>query len=273
MNISEILNDSLRYPLLEWKKILVLGIIILISGLSRILGISNIDLIVILVGLGFLSGFLVNGYLYRIVKSTLDSNEKLPEFNNWIEMFRDGFKVFIIFIVYLILPTLAILFIILFITGFDFTFFESDFLSMLGSMGINPLEFLVSEILPGIEILIAFSFNLFTQMVIVTLISIILLLPIFLVALANMAYEGEFIDAFRIREIIEEIRYIKWINLIKWYIMTGIIFLVLFCIGTALTYVFGVLNLPIVGLFLLLLLVSYSYIYYARSLGLFYLPD
>ena len=188
-------------------------------------------------------------------------------------MFRDGIKVFIIFIVYLILPTLAILLIILFITGFDFTFFESVFLSMLGSMGINPLEFLVSGILPGIEILLAISFNLFTQMVIVSLISIILLLPIFLVALANMAYEGEFIDAFRINEIIEEIRYIKWINLIKWYIMTGIIFLILFCIGTALTYVFGVLNLPIVSLFLSLILVSYSYIYYARSLGLFYLPD
>jgi len=93
MKLSEILKDSLRYPLLEWKKILVLGIIILISGLSQILGMSNIDLIVVLVGLGFLSGFLVNGYLYRILKSTLDGNEKLPKFNNWIEMFRDGIKV------------------------------------------------------------------------------------------------------------------------------------------------------------------------------------
>jgi len=67
MKLSEILKDSLRYPLLEWKKILVLGIIILISGLSQILGMSNIDLIVVLVGLGFLSGFLVNGYTFRII--------------------------------------------------------------------------------------------------------------------------------------------------------------------------------------------------------------
>jgi uncharacterized membrane protein YqiK len=82
----------------------------------------------------------------------------------------------------------------------------------------------VSEILQGIENLVVISFDLFTQPVIVVLFSIIILLPIFFVAIANMAYQGELIDAFRFREILEEITCIGGDNLIKWYTVTGIIF-------------------------------------------------
>ena len=111
MDISGIIGDALSYPFSDWKKILILGIIIVISSIPfRALGLTNYNFILLFVGIGFLAGLFVNGYLFRIIKSSLDGNFKLPEFNEWIDMFIDGIKVFLVFLVYLILPPMVILF-------------------------------------------------------------------------------------------------------------------------------------------------------------------
>ena len=85
------------------------------------------------------------------------------------------------------------------------------------NLGLNLFDLLigslVSEILPGILTLFRWlSFLFLPGEVIVKLfwnfISYLSVIPIILVAIANMAYyEGEFKSAFRIREIIEEISY------------------------------------------------------------------
>ena len=89
MDISGIIGDALRYPFSDWKKILILGIIIVISSIpSRSLGITNNDLILLFVGIGFVAGLFVNGYLFRIIKSSLEGNFKFPEFKEWIRYVR-----------------------------------------------------------------------------------------------------------------------------------------------------------------------------------------
>jgi len=50
-------------------------------------------------------------------------------------------------------------------------------------------------------------------------------------------------------------------------------FLILFRIVTALSYLFNLLNLTIVSLFFSLILVSYTYMYYAKAVALFYMPN
>lgn len=140
MNMGEIVKDALRYPISDWTKILMLGIIIVSSGIAGIavsLDAANIYLMSILVVIGFLVGFLVNGYMFRIVKLYLDGKSGLPEFNNWIDIGTNGLKVFIAFIIYLI-P------VILIISLFVPVLFHSTL--TLESMGLSPLDLLINSL-------------------------------------------------------------------------------------------------------------------------------
>ncbi|MBP2046055.1 DUF4013 domain-containing protein [Methanobacterium aggregans] len=272
MDVTAIIKDSLRYPLSDWKKILILGIIIVISDLLSVfqsLGVTNKDLIPFLVVVGFLIGLLVNGYLFRILRSSLDGHNELPKFNKWISMFYDGFKVFTTFIAYLIVPPVVILFLLISLMGIDFTFFTPIW----GTLGINPLYLVTSEIFPGIVNFLAISYDIFAELSLLVLLFVFTITPIFLMAIANMAYEGEFSAAFRLHEILDEIGCIGWGNLIKWYLATGILFLILFIIGNIIGYLFDFLNPILVSVSLLLTLIPYSYMYYARAVALFYMPD
>ena len=272
MDVTAIIKDSLRYPLSDWRKILTLGIILLISDVLfvfRSLGVTNKDLIPFLVIAGFLIGLLLNGYLFRIVRSSLDGHNELPNFNKWISMFYDGFKVFTTFIAYLIVPPVVILFLPISLMGIDFTFF----ISIWGTLGINPLYLVTSEIFPAIVNFLGISYGIFTELSLIVLLVVFIITPIFLMAIANMAYEGEFSAAFRLHEIIDEIGCIGWGNLIKWYLATGILFLTPFIIGNIIDYLFDFLNPILVSVLLLLTLIPYSYIYYARAVALFYMPD
>lgn len=282
MNIGEIVKDSVKYPLSDWTKILMLGIIIVISGIAGIavsLDAANIYLMSILVVIGFLVGFLVNGYMFKIVKSSLDGKSGLPEFNNWIDMSVNGLKVFIAFIIYLI-P------LILIISVFTLVFFDSASALTLENIGLSQLDLLINSLnsvtIPGI-----FSFigvldylSLVTPEGIFAFISgmlyLFIITPILLVAIANMAYyEGEFRSAFRFSEILDEIRSIGWFNLIKWYLTTGILFLILFIIViNIIWYIFSLANLSLLGGILISLIITpYFYMYFARSVALYYMPD
>ncbi|MGB9978045.1 DUF4013 domain-containing protein [Methanobacterium sp.] len=280
MNIEEIVKDSVSYPLSDWKKILMLGIIIVISGIAGVavsLNTTNIYLISLLVVIGFLVGFLVNGYMFRIIKSSLDGKSGLPEFNNWIDMCINGLKVFIAFIIYL-MP------VILIISLFVPVFFHSTL--TLESMGLTPLDLLINSLnsvtIPGI-----FSFiGILDYLSLVTpegmlafiigMLYLFIITPMLLVAIANMAYyEGEFRSAFRFSEILDEIRIIGRFNLIKWYLTTGILFLILFTIiSTCIVYIFNLADLSVIGGVLISLIITpYFYMYFARSVALYYMPD
>ena len=280
MNIGEIVKDAVNYPLSDWKKILMLGIIIVVTGITSVamsFGATNIYVISILAVIGFLIGFLVNGYMFRIIKSSLDGKSRLPTFDNLIPMGVDGVKVFVAFVVYLI-P------VILIISVFASAFFDSG--SLLESLGLDPLNFLInslnSVILPGIMSLIGILDYLSLVMpegifaVIIGLLYMVIITPIFLVAIANMAYyDGELRSAFRFSEILDEIKSIGWVNLIKWYVTTGILFLIiLIVINTVIGYILSLAHLDILGGILISLIVlPYFYMYFARSVALYYMPD
>ena len=109
MDLVSIIEDAVRYPFSDWKKILILGILAMISSLGigilfigTLLGIKNVVVIIILFIIGyFLFGFLIDGYNFRIIKTSLSEAAELPEFKNWVEMFVDGIKVSVVFVVYI----------------------------------------------------------------------------------------------------------------------------------------------------------------------------
>jgi len=82
MNIVDNIVESLKYPLNDWTKILILTVISIIPIVN------------------FMSG----GYSLRIIKSTLAGIEEVPDFDNLGELFIDGIKIIIVGIVYMIVP-------------------------------------------------------------------------------------------------------------------------------------------------------------------------
>ena len=277
MNIRAIIKDSLKYPLSDWKNYLIFGIIIVFansyfefSSLTQ-----NSGLLIALVLIWFIMGLFAFGYMFKIIKSSLKCADKLPEFNNLIDIGMEGVKVFIVYIVYLI-PVILIVFLLW------LHFSEFNLISFLSIS-------LPSKIWPGITGLSAtpLDFPIMTfEGVILSYLGIlytILIIPVILIATANMAYyEGDLKSGFKIREIFEKISRIGWKNLIKWYITTGFIFLVLFMVVIVAYNLFYLLSIneplnlipTIFGFIIPALIISpYTYTFISRSVALFYMPD
>lgn len=282
MNIGAIVKDSLKYPLSDWKNYLIYGIIIVFANSYFEFGslTQNSGLIIALVIIWFIMGLFAFGYMFKIIKSSLKGVDKLPEFNNFTNIVIEGAKVFIVYIVYLIPVILIVLLIWL---NSEFTEFN-----LISFLSIS----LPSKIWPGITGLSATPLDLPIMTVegvtasYLGILYTILVIPIMLIAIANMAYyKGELKSGFKIREIYEKISHIGWKNLIKWYITTGIIFLVLFMmviVAYNLFYLFHLnylsinepLNLipTIYGFIIPTLIISpYTYIFISRSVALFYM--
>ncbi|HML05873.1 MAG TPA: DUF4013 domain-containing protein [Methanobacterium sp.] len=257
MNIAEVMEDSLRYPLLDWKKLIILGIIILFTSMSGIglifslFGVTDISIA------RFFNIFylLVYGYLFRVIKSPT-WNRELPEFDEWQEMFKDGIKVFIIGFVYSIPAILLILIfaVVPFVSNMGFIGSNmSTVIAILGStMGIGSL---------------------------VPILYMIIIMPLLLVGIMNMAYNNnELSAAFRFDEIIDFLIVDKK-YFVAWYVVTGISYVVIFLLGSVLFMILGLLIHPLLGqvvstltigqIFTLLIIVPYINIYLARSLSLF----
>jgi len=62
-------------------------------------------------------------------------------------------------------------------------------------------------------------------------------------------------------------------KLIIWYLVTGVIFSVIFIVSNILNYFLFTLNIFIIAETVLIILINYSYIFYTRSLGLLYHDD
>ena len=253
MNIMDIMNDSLRYPVSDWKKFLIFGIIVVFSSLFSItlsLGTDDLTLAFASLFLGFIIGLLVKGYFFRIIKSSLTSEDELPEFNAWGGMFKDGIKVLVVGLVYLIIPAFLILILAFFV------------LEMFGNMILNLGGTLSTSA--------TFGFSL-EFLVLIPILYILLIVPVTLMAMANMACnDSKLGSAFKFREIFRKIRNMGWKNLVIWYITAGLPFLILLviCIGTA--FLFNLITLKLWSLLISLIAATYLYTYVARSSGLFY---
>jgi hypothetical protein len=82
MNIKENLRDSLQYPVKDWVKMIILGIILIIPIVN----------------------FIGMGYYLRIIRSTYAGLDELPDFERVGELFIDGIKILIVCVIYAIVP-------------------------------------------------------------------------------------------------------------------------------------------------------------------------
>lgn len=225
MDIGYLTSDAAKYASKSWKNILILGILFLIGFL-------------------IVPAFLSTGYLFRVLKWSVADVDELPDFDMWGEMFVDGFKVFIVELVYFIIP-FAIIFIGMW-TSIGSLMALEDAGGMVDPTAI--LSLMGGLIFLGLALAVVFG-------------------AFFTIALANMAYyDGELMAAFRFREILDNISKIGWVDFIVWYV-------VMIIIGSGMMFVASIIGLiPILG-WALIMLILYPYlnVLYARALGLLFL--
>ncbi|KAF5089251.1 DUF4013 domain-containing protein [Methanobacterium aggregans] len=194
MDVGNVMTDSIKYPSSNWKKVLILGVMILFSFLIIPL-------------------FVALGYFLRVLKASLAGLEDLPEFDEWVDMIVDGIKVFLVGIVYS-LPAIVILAVsMIAIWG------SLSSITAMQSAGMSPTTAL--GMFTGIG---------FVGMI-VAMLYLLIITPVLYVAIANMAYNEELGAAFRFSEIIGLISQIGWVDLIVWYVVVILIGFVVSFIG------------------------------------------
>ena len=232
MDIGDVISDSLRYPSSDWSKVVILGVLFLISFL-------------------IIPIFLALGYTFRVIKASLAGLEELPAFEEWGEMFVEGIKLFLVYMIYS-LPAIIII-IISFISLWASLISLTNIIQASGNT-VTPNMFLA---LTGSSAIIG---------LIIAGLYILVIYPIMAVAIGNMAYyNGELGTAFRFDEILSIISQIGWVDLIIWYIVVIIV-------GVAIGLVVSIISIiPIIGWIILIFLVyPYFYLFYARAIALLY---
>ena len=190
--ILDIYKDSLEYSAKDLKTLLILGVTYFLSFL-------------------FLPIFLIYGYSYRVTKISVEGmingNDPLPEFDNVIDMFVDGIKVVIVYLVYALIP---------FILFFLFAFISS----FIGGYGESVLMG-IGTIITVVALLFAYVMSMF--------------------GVAHMANNGDSLSkAFAFNEIIEIIKSVGVVRSLAAYIGLTIIALALYAIVFFLIlFVFG----------------------------------
>jgi len=194
MDVGNVMTDSLKYPSSNWKKVLILGVMILFSFLIIPL-------------------FIVLGYFIRVLKASLAGLEDLPEFDEWVDMIVDGIKVLLVGIVYS-LPAIVIM-----VVSMIAIWGSLSSITAIQSTGMSPTTAL--GMFTGIG---------FIGMI-VAILYMIIITPILYIAIANMAYNEELGAAFRVSEIFGLISQIGWVDLIVWYVVVILIGFVVSFIG------------------------------------------
>lgn len=125
MYIHRNIIDSLKYPLKNWVKLILLGVTLMIPIVNLI-------------------GF---GYYLRALRSTYEGSNILPGFENMGELFLNGIKLLIVCLIYAIIP--LIFFAFAFVFGSLFlllTFISAMFISIFAFMGIANMVYHNNEI-------------------------------------------------------------------------------------------------------------------------------
>lgn len=263
MDIGKVVTDAVKYPLSGWNRFFLLGLIFFISAvLSSIpvyIGIHDASRLIFSF-IAWLIGLFAGGYLLRIIQASIAELDELPDFDEWHELFINGLKYFLVHFIYF-LPAIIIIIISAFAILASFAPYLSD--PNLASSLSDP-----NAVLPRIAVEGVIG-------IMIALLYLLLIFPIMAIALAHMAFIGEFKAAFRFKEIFSKISSIGWGDMVVWYIMTIVMILIIsIVLGLVVGIIVGVVGIinstagHIINLILSSLIVNpYLLIYLYRSIA------
>ena len=240
MKVKNILKDAFIFPASNWNRLilfsLITGFISILAGFNHYFGsVFPSFYTVLLIIPAYVLVFIMIGYYLKVIKISVNNEKELPIFNKWFSMFVNGIKVYILCIVYLIIPTIvAIIGLVLTIDlpngKFDFVY-------------LSPI---------AISVLL------------ISLLLCIVALVFYEIALANMAYHGNLRAGLNFKEIIGIIKKIGWGK----YLSVLIVVFTLAIISLLISYI--TISIPIIGLLLIFLVSPYLGLMGCRIIGLIY---
>lgn len=264
MNLREIIMDSIKYPISDTRKFLIFCALIILMSLSTILpsyGFKNDTLSIILSFVTLIVLFIVLGYSVEVIKSGAEGNYTLPDFD-YVKQFVIGIKVFILDIIYFIIPAVIVL-IVASTTGL-FTSFTKIVYVSIDAIADGASNFtMIMAAVPKSTI------TTFTNALTVTLIVAILLFVLFsLMAVTGMvrfAKSGSATEGLRFREILKDMSSIGFVKIIVTLIVIYIMVLVF-------AVVIGLIGLiPYIGVFIGIFVgMPFIILFLYRAIGLLY---
>lgn len=221
-SITDVVKEGLKYPFNDGKKVLTLGIILLVSSLVSIfmdymvfdnmrvladaapvetvqaaisaLPPSNVALVVLSWIITFALAIFCAGYLYNVIKYSIENRSDLPGFAGIKNIFVNGIKIIIVEIAYMILPAILLL---------------------LGIMlAVNEAVSSSVNTIGGILIVIAIVFAIFAALMEI-------------MAICNMVEKDNLKAAFDFNGILAQIKNIGWGRFIGILLFTGVVIAIL----------------------------------------------
>jgi hypothetical protein len=169
-----------------------------------------------------LPSLVVTGYLMKIARRIIDGDGQLslPEWDNWGEYLKDGFKLFGATFIYT-LPIFVIM-------GFGYTLYFASFMGMMINSNSTGYSSGPETILPFLGMMV-----LFLTMGIVIILSLIegLILP---PAIMHLVHTGEFSSAFKFKEWWPVLRRNFWGFFISFVFIMGLYYFLM--LGMSLLY-------------------------------------
>ena len=262
MEFGEIFSNALKYPISDYKRLLILGVICLVINIPVVLtqfNYVNASLFLVWTLVAIILGLLILGYSLSIMKKGIDLEDEIPDID-FTKNLVDGIKSFVVTFIYYLIPT-----IIVSIIGI------TSLASFLGSIDKNAISTATNATTPN-TILSAIPneawAGLITGLTITAIVAIILFIIFGIfetIALCRLADTGSLGEAFAISAIIDDIKEIGFLKLIG-------VLIVLIIISVIIGMVIGIISaIPYVGLIIGFLVGnSFLLLFYNRALGLLY---
>lgn len=266
MDFGEIFSNALKYPTLDYQKLLIVGAVYILTILTVLFlqfGIYNGTLSLVFGIISLLVNILLLGYGLSVLRHGIELDDVIPDFD-WVTNFIDGIKYIVVTFVYLIVPT-----VVTFIVGI--------------ALGAGPLVTIFSKQTmdsltnanTSSQVTQAFSSvpqeawtGLITAISITTAVAIILfvIFGIFLeIGICRLAKYGSFGEAFRFGQILDDLKQIGIVKILLFFIVLSIL-------ASIIGFVIGFISLiPFIGVIVGSLVGrSFLLLFSNRAVGLLY---
>ncbi|WP_298502451.1 DUF4013 domain-containing protein [uncultured Methanobrevibacter sp.] len=271
MDAIEIIKDAFEFPSKNVKMLLIYELLAIVAGIffvggtaAYVLGVINPELFMwggMAVILSMLIGWVLSGYLVSVIKSGIELDDEVPEFD-WWQNFIIGFDNFIVSIVYFIIPAFIVV-----VAGYITNVYgnvmavtQEAYLQMINIYLGNTVAF-ISE---GLAQAIASLMMSLVATVTVAIVVFVIFLFLQTMAEARLANTGSLTEALNVFEAAKDI---MRIGISKTIIVILLVIIIVAVIEMIFSFITGFL--PILSI-LSIIITPYLIFFAQRAVGLLY---
>ena len=271
MDVMELIKDAFVFPSKNIKNLLIYELLAIVAGIFSLggtvtyfLGVLNPELFMwggIACIISMLIGWVLSGYLISVIKSGIDLDDKVPEFE-WWENFTTGFDNFIVTIVYFVIPAFIVV-----VVGYLTNIFGNvmlvaqELFLQANTAYMGNTTFLVTDTLS--QAMVNLAISLATTLTVAVVVFVIF--SFFqLMAESRLANTGSLMEALNIFEAAKDI---GRIGIGKVIIVVLLVLIIVAIIEFVLSAIFSIL--PILSI-LSIIITPYLLFFVERAVGLLY---